>query len=88
VMSYSWTRSADGGPNHGTMDINDSIDEATGEPAGGCDTALREQHCVALESLGVAFLDAAVRGLPGALAWMASGNLKVMTSDRIELYSR
>jgi hypothetical protein len=88
VMSYSWTRSADGGPNHGTMDINDSIDEATGEPASGCDTALREQHCVALESLGVAFLDAAVRGLPGALAWMASGNLQVMTSDRIELYTR
>jgi hypothetical protein len=49
---------------------------------------LREQHCVALESLGVAFLDAAVRGLPGALAWMASGNLQVMTSDRIELYTR
>jgi len=87
-MSYSWTPSSPGGPNHGTMDINDSIDEATGEPATGCNTALREAHCVALEQLGVAFLDAHVLGRAAAQQWLASGNFKVLTSDRIELYQR
>lgn len=88
VMSYSWTPTADGGPNHGTMDINDSIDEATNEPASGCNTALREEHCAALEMLGVAFLDAKVRGIREAQDWLASGNFKVLTRDRIELHRR
>lgn len=88
VLSYSWTPASGGGPNHGTMDLNDDIDEATGEPATGCSNALREAHCAALQSLGVAFLDAAVLGDAAALAWMTSGNFKVMTSDRIELYLR
>ena len=88
LMSYSWTPSANGGPNHGTMDINDAIDEATGEPATGCNNALREAHCSALESLGVAFLDAAVRQLGAAQRWLASGNFKLMTQDRIELHTR
>lgn len=83
VLSWSWTPAAEGGPNHGTVDINDD------DPAyDGCDTALRELHCRWLENLGVAFLDAAVRGLPPALAWMGSGNFKVLTGDRIELYLR
>jgi hypothetical protein len=88
VLSYSWFPADQGGPNHGTMDINDSIDEATGEPATGCNTPLREAHCQALESLGVAFLDAKVRGIQAARDWLASGNFKVWTLDYIELYQR
>lgn len=88
LLSYSWTPAAVGGPNHGTMNINDSIDEATGEPATGCNNALREAHCVALEQLGVAFLDAHVLGRQAAQQWLASGNFKVLTSDRIELHTR
>lgn len=88
VMSYSWTPAAQGGPVHGTMDIVSGIDEATGEPANGCSNALREAHCAALEQLGIAFLDAYVMNRAAALSWLASGNLKVLTSDRIELYQR
>jgi len=88
LMSYAWTPAAAGGPNHGTMNINNSIDEATGEPATGCNNAMREAHCAALEQLGVAFLDAHVLGRVAAQQWLASGNFKVLTSDRIELHGR
>lgn len=88
VLSYSWTPSSAGGPVHGTMDIATGIDEATGEPAAGCDSAFREAHCLALEQLGIAFLDAYVYNRAAALQWLASGNFKLMVFDRIELYQR
>ena len=82
VLSYSWTPADAGGPNHGTVDIND-------EPgSNGCNTALREEHCGYLESLGVAFLDAAAARRPSALEWMASDNFDVLTGGRIELHTR
>lgn len=74
--------------NHGTMDINDSIDEATDEPASDCNTALREAQGVVLEMLGVVFLEAKVRAIGAAQDWLASGNFKVLTQDRIDLMQR
>jgi hypothetical protein len=61
---------------HETMDIDNS------------DTPLREEHCLWIESAGVAFLDAIVRQRPEAQEWMASEAYEILTEGAIELHRR
>ncbi len=61
---------------HETMDIHQ------------CDTPLREDHCRWLGALGVAYLDAVVRGRAEAVEWLESGALEVLSSGVIELHAR
>jgi hypothetical protein len=81
-----WLRSMAGGKylssdtkkeaQHGTMNIS------------LCDTPLRVDHCAWMASLGVAFLDAVVRGRQEAIDWLASDDYKNLTGGDIELLRR
>jgi predicted dienelactone hydrolase len=53
-----------------------------------CETALQEKHCLWIESAGIAFLDAVVRGRPEAREWISSGAYGVLTEGAIELHLR
>ena len=64
--------------NHGTVDLSDD----------GCAGPINTQLCRWLESLGVAYLDAAVRSRPAAQDWLDSDVMRVMTLNRIELHRR
>jgi hypothetical protein len=53
-----------------------------------CDTALREQHCGWIEMLGVAYMDAMLRGRVEAIAWLESDASEVLSGGAIELHAR
>ena len=53
-----------------------------------CDTALQDDHCEWIGSLGVAYLDAVVRHRPEAVEWMRSDAFEIATSGAIELHRR
>lgn len=74
-LSWAWQHARPGRPVHGTYDLND------------CD-GLRRPYCEAFDSLGIAFLDAVVRGRPEAGAWLASDAYRVLTGGLVELHRR
>ena len=61
---------------HETMDIDN------------CDTPLRASHCAWIASLGLAFVDAVVRGRAAAIEWLDSDAYQVLTGGAIELFRR
>lgn len=61
---------------HETMDIHK------------CDTPLQADHCHWIASLGLAFLDAVVRGRQEAHDWLASDAYASLTGGAIELHRR
>lgn len=61
---------------HETMDIDK------------CDTELREEHCLWIASVGVAYVDAVARKRKQAIKWLASDAFEVATRGEIELHRR
>jgi acetyl esterase/lipase len=86
ARSLSWLRATPGRKylawdldlraSHGTMNISD------------CGTALKQAHCRAIQSLGIAYLDAIVRRRVEAIRWLASDAFVTLTAGAIELHRR
>lgn len=86
TRSTAWLRSAPGdkllsfdrltNAKHGTMNLS------------RCLTAVQARHCEWMQSAGLAFLDAATRGRPAAIEWLASDAYETLTDSEIELHRR
>ncbi|MFY7975756.1 MAG: hypothetical protein ACOVOT_15140 [Rubrivivax sp.] len=79
----AWDRT--GIANHATVNLGNN----DGGIEDGCRPALNQvAHCLWYADLGLAFLDAAVKQRPAAVAWIYSDAFKVLTGGAIELHRR